>query len=330
LSTVLYEWGQLDEAAKCANQGIELSRPFQNNGALLVGYIVLTRVLTAHGDLTRASESWRQIETIVRTDSMLQSTLKMVEALRARIWLAQGNVADAEQWAKSYERDLSFPVSGDWPGVRQLSRMHDYEFLTLVRIRMAQGQCDEALRLLALFQPVIESGARRASLVEIVAIQALAYQVQGHTPDAMTALKRAILLAEPEGYIRIFVDEGEPMREAIRNLRRDLGSGKKPTELQTRLMRYTDKLLEAFSHNTPQFPIEPANSVVHQPTLTHLISARELEILRLIAEGLSNQAIAQKLFLSISTVKVHVKHIYGKLDVNSRTQAVARLRESDL
>jgi LuxR family maltose regulon positive regulatory protein len=195
---------------------------------------------------------------------------------------------------------------------------------------MAQGQCDEALRLLALIQPVVEAGARRASLIEIVAIQGLAYRAQGRTTDAMTALKRAIMLAEHEGYMRIFADEGEPMKEAIRSLRREIGSDKDPIELQTRLTRYMDKLLEAFPSNASPLPIEPANSVVHQPSLVHLISARELEILRLIAEGLSNQAIAQRLFLSIGTVKVHVKHIYGKLDVNSRTQAVARLRESDL
>ena len=133
-----------------------------------------------------------------------------------------------------------------------------------------------------------------------------------------------------QGYIRIFLDEGEPMEKAIRNLRREIGRRKDPTELQTRLAAYADKLLEALTDNTPQFQIEPANSPVLQASLVDPLSARELEVLHLIAEGLSNDAVAQKLFLSTGTVKVHLKHIYGKLDVNSRTQAVARLHELHL
>lgn len=122
------------------------------------------------------------------------------------------------------------------------------------------------------------------------------------------------------------------MKKAIRNMRAEIGKHKVPTEVQTRLMAYADKLLEAFTENTPRLPMtnEQANSLAHQPTLVESLSARELEVLHLIAEGLSNYAIAQKLFLSTSTVKVHIKHIYGKLEVNSRTQAVARLHELNL
>jgi ATP/maltotriose-dependent transcriptional regulator MalT len=110
----------------------------------------------------------------------------------------------------------------------------------------------------------------------------------------------------------------------------ETGRRKNPTELQRRLMVYADKLLEAFKDTVPQILIEPVDSPVSQSSLVDPLSARELEVLHLIAEGLSNDAIAQKLFLSTGTVKVHLKHIYGKLDVNSRTQAVARLRELNL
>ena len=112
----------------------------------------------------------------------------------------------------------------------------------------------------------------------------------------------------------------------------ETGRHKNLTEEQTRLMAYADKLLEAFNNSTPQLVImnEPVNSLVLQGSLVDPLSARELEVLHLIAEGLSNYAIARKLFLSTGTVKVHLKHIYGKLDVNSRTQAVARLRELNL
>jgi LuxR family maltose regulon positive regulatory protein len=146
----------------------------------------------------------------------------------------------------------------------------------------------------------------------------------------MSALAQALGLAEPEGFIRIFLDEGEPMREVIRIWGLETGRQKKLTELQKRLMIYADKLLEAFTDNVPQIQSKPTDSPVLQASLLDPLTARELEVLHLTAEGLSNDAIARKLFLSTGTIKVHLKHIYGKLDVNSRTQAVARLRELNL
>ena len=129
------------------------------------------------------------------------------------------------------------------------------------------------------------------------------------------------------------------MRDAISNWRVVTARQKNLTVVQARLMVYTDKLLQAFINNSPQLPIialhslganQSANSQVLQSSLVDPLSSRELEVLHLIAEGLSNDAIARKLFLATSTVKVHLKHIYGKLDVNSRTQAVARLHELNL
>jgi LuxR family maltose regulon positive regulatory protein len=146
----------------------------------------------------------------------------------------------------------------------------------------------------------------------------------------MSALAQALGLAEPEGFIRIFLDEGEPMRGVIRIWGLETGRQKKLTELQKRLMIYADKLLEAFTDNVPQIQSKPTDSPVLQASLLDPLTARELEVLHLTAEGLSNDAIARKLFLSTGTIKVHLKHIYGKLDVNSRTQAVARLRELNL
>jgi LuxR family maltose regulon positive regulatory protein len=321
LAGIMYEWDQLDEAAKWANQGIELGRIFQNSGALFVGGIVLTRVLTAQGNLAGAFESCRQIETLTRTDKMLHATLTMVEALRARIWLAQSNVTEAAKWATSYEQDLRFPASGDWPDIRQWGRMHDYECLTMIRIRLAQGQWEQVLALLTLLQPVVETGERRSSLLEISVLQALAYQAQSQLPDALTALIRAIILAQPEGFIRTFVDEGEPMRELL-----SMFQSRRSNDT---LGAYTEELLAAFG--TPHTPPTSASSRPSlNQNLVEPLSGRELDVLRLIVDGHSNQAIAQKLFLSIGTVKVHIKHIYAKLDVNSRTQAVARVSELDL
>ena len=169
-------------------------------------------------------------------------------------------------------------------------------------------------------------------VIEILILQALARQAQGMSAEALAALNHALILAEPEGYIRTFVDEGEPMREVIVNWRLVTGRSKNLTEVQARLMAYAEKLLGAFPNHASELLIttEQAGSPALQSSLFDPLSARELEVLHLIAEGLSNLAIAQKLFLSTGTVKVHLKHIYGKLDVNSRTQAVARLHELNL
>jgi LuxR family maltose regulon positive regulatory protein len=332
LGGILYEWNQLEESAQCANQGIELSRPFQASGGVFIGCLVLVSILKARGDLAGAIDSWQNADTAVRSDVMLNVVLRMVGAVRAQLWLAQRNIGDAAQWATAYERDLNFPATGDWPDVRQFGPMHDYECLTLIRVRMARGHWDEALRLLTRLQPVVEAGARKSGLIELLALRALALQTQTHSAESVATLERALTLAEPEGYVRTFVDEGGPMEKAIRDLRGEIGKLKDPTELQAHLMVYAEKLLEAFNENKHQLPAtsEVTKSMVHQSDLVDPLSTRELEVLHLIAEGLSNDAIAQKLFLSTGTVKVHLKHIYGKLDVNSRTQAIARLRELNL
>jgi LuxR family maltose regulon positive regulatory protein len=332
LGTVLYEWNQLDTAEQYANQGIELSRPFQNSGALLVGCFVLVQIFRARGDLTRAFDAWRQVESIAGSDARLKPLLGMVEAVRVRLWLADKNVIDSEQWATAYEGALDFPTSGDWPDVWQLRPVRDYEYLTLVRVRIAQGRWDEALRLLSRLQPIVETGRRKTGQIEVHVLRAVRHQTQNQDIEAVSTLERALTLAEPEGYIRIFVDEGEPVRKALSNWRLMAGRHKNPTEAQTRLITYTGQLLEAFAENPSRSRIagEKANSFVRPSDLSEPLTAREVEVLQLIAEGLSNLAIAQKLFLSPETVKVHLKHIYGKLGVNSRTQAVARLRELNL
>jgi LuxR family maltose regulon positive regulatory protein len=166
-------------------------------------------------------------------------------------------------------------------------------------------------------------------VIELLALQVTVHLAQKEEAGALAALERALILAEPEGYLRTFLDEGEPMREAMRNWMSDPRKVQELPEVQMRLIAYVDKLLEAFAPSAPQAAIKhhPANVQIHQEALVDPLSARELEVLHLIAEGLSNLAIARKLFLSTGTVKVHIKHIYSKLDVNSRTQAVARLRE---
>jgi LuxR family maltose regulon positive regulatory protein len=156
-------------------------------------------------------------------------------------------------------------------------------------------------------------------------LQALALHEQGKMHEALKTLERALTLAEREGYIRIFVDEGELMKELIKHWRLETRRHKGLTEVQTRLMVYADKLLEAFPSRATQL----ANSN-YPASLVDPLSARELEVLRLIAEGLSNREIANRLFITINTVKKHTRLTFDKLDVANRTHAVARARELGL
>jgi LuxR family transcriptional regulator, maltose regulon positive regulatory protein len=243
-------------------------------------------------------------------------------AYRARILLALGDVETAAEWAQEIE-----PTIGDL-----LNPSLEYDHISLVRVWLQQGRLQDAEQLLARLLPLAEQAGRMGRVIEILELQVMVHLAQRREADALVALERALILAEPEGYIRTFVDEGESMRDVIRNWKVATARHKNPSELQMRLLGYTDKLLAAFSSLDHQLTPaqEPANPLVYQPALVDPLSAREREVLHLIAEGLSNDAIAQKLFLSISTVKVHLKHIYSKLDVNSRTQAVARLHELKL
>jgi LuxR family maltose regulon positive regulatory protein len=236
-------------------------------------------------------------------------------------------LGDALRWA--HDRRLSVDD--------ELSYLREFEHITLARVLMAEymrhpagehgGQAmRDAMRLLDRLQQAAEAGGRMGSVIEIGVLQALALQMQGHLAPALVALERALALAEAEGYVRIFVDEGLPM---ARLLSTAVAQGIMPD--------YCGKLLAAFAAiefdalrpgKADQPPVSPAQPL-SQPLIEPL-SARELEVLQLIAQGLSNDAIGARLFLALSTVKGHNRNIFDKLQVQSRTEAVARARELGL
>jgi len=318
---ILYERNDLPGAREALTAGILEVEGYSLARLAIIGCILLARVMLALGDLGEARNLLeRAWETIQK--NQLKQIMMPASAYRARILLALGDLEAVVEWAQEIE-----PTIGD-----PLNPAREYDHISLARVWLKQGRLAEARQLLARLLPPAEQAGRMGRVIEMLAIQVTVNLAQKEEAEAFAALERALTLAEPEGYIRTFVDEGELMREAISNWRLVTGRNKNLTEVQTHLMVYADKLLAAFSGSATQLPIasEPANSPVLQASLVDPLSARELEVLHLIAEGLSNDAIAQKLFLSTGTVKVHLKHIYGKLDVNSRTQAVARLRELNL
>jgi LuxR family transcriptional regulator, maltose regulon positive regulatory protein len=235
--------------------------------------------------------------------------LQPVKAHKARIYLKQGRLDKAQAWVQA--RDIS--TQDD---IRYLD---EYDFLTLARVRLAEGSFEGVNNLLESILTLAETQKRTGSVIEILLIQALVHQAQGNHSKAITALERALALAEPEGYLRTFVDEGEPMRLLILDFRLMIEKQGRPNV--HRLFSYANKLLAAF----PQSKIANQRSEMIEP-----LTDRELEILHLIAEGCSNTEISQRLYLALSTVKGHNLRIFNKLQVQTRTEAVARARELGL
>ena len=214
------------------------------------------------------------------------------------------------------------------PMVAAVSRAARVSYAEIVAsVLLAQYECDreersihEAMGLLERLLQAAEAGGRTGSVIEILVLQALAHEAQGDSPSALAPLERALTLAEPEGYVRVFVDEGTPM---ARLLSEAAAHGIMPG--------YTGKLLAALeaesrigSDDSPRLTA-PASQPLVEP-----LSERELEVLQLIAQGLSNREISERLFLAIITVKGHNRNIFRKLQVRRRTEAVARARELGL
>jgi LuxR family maltose regulon positive regulatory protein len=241
----------------------------------------------------------------------------LMAAWRARIWLAEDRLDAVSQWVQ--ERGLD--VAGD------LEYLREMEYVVLARLLIAQGRLDEGAKLLQRLFKTVEPRGHTAREIEILNLQALAFQAKDDPAQAMIPLERALTLAEPGGLIRTFVDEGPPMAQLL------YGAAVRGTTPD-----YTAKLLAALEDVTVDegratMDRELAvSSVVHRApsALVEPLSERELEVLELIAEGLTNPEIASRLYLSVNTVKVHARNIYGKLNVRRRTQAIARSQELGL
>jgi LuxR family maltose regulon positive regulatory protein len=266
----------------------------------------MARIREAQGDLGGALNLLSEAERLYVGDFF--PNVRPVPALTARVRVVQGEWGEALGWAR--ERGLS--VDDD------LSYLREFEHITLARVLLARYAAEraersvhEASRLLERLLEAAEEGARTGSVIEILVLQALARQARGHIPAALAALQRALTLAEPEGYIRIFVDEGPPMASLLRAAAKQ---GIAPS--------YVRRLLAAVSKTEDR---TPASQGLIEP-----LSARELDVLRLLGTDLDGPEIARELVVSLNTVRTHTKNIYAKLGVNNRRAAVRRARELDL
>ena len=265
--------------------------------------VAMARIREAEADLDGALDLLDEAEQAYVGD--FSPDVRPVPAMRARVWVAQGRLGDAFGWA--HERGLSI--------MDELSYLREYEHVTLARALLAreraQRSAPEVSPFLDRLLAAAEHGNRTGSVLEILVLRALAHQAHGDTASALPPLERALARAEPEGYLRLFVDEGEPMAILLRAAAK---RGIAP--------RYVRRLLTAFG---PRDDRTPANQGLIEP-----LSAREHDVLRLLATDLSGPEIARELVVSLSTVRTHTNRIFAKLGVNNRRAAVRRAEELDL
>jgi LuxR family maltose regulon positive regulatory protein len=302
LSDLLYEWNDLEAARDHVMVGIEYCQRFGVYIThMVLGHLVLMRVLQAQGDTAGALDALRKAEEVARSSRIQQGATIRFKTGQVRQWLATGDLDAAGRWADQ---------SGGYSELEQIAR---------ARVRMAQGRVDEALELLQRQAGAAEAGGRSGRLIEMLVLQALSLAGLGRHDQALAALDQALTLGRPEGYARVFLDEGAPIGNL---LRQSMARGIAAT--QGVVGDYVRGLLEAQEPESLPLPSPGAGPAAD------LLTERELEVLRLLAAGLSNREIAQTLIIALSTVKQHLKNLYGKLDVHSRTQAVARGRELDI
>jgi LuxR family maltose regulon positive regulatory protein len=315
LAEVLYERDELIAAQEHATQAVALSRHLAFAQPLASSLGMLARIRQARGDPSGALEAIGQAER-VELSRRVVSLLNPVPVWRARLLLARGEMAEAARWAD--ERGLRADDRPSYP--------RESEYLVLARLLLAQQQPDQALMLLEWLCAQATAQERMGSVIELRALQALALAAAGDQTAGLRALAEALALASPEGYMRVFVDEGASMARLLGSLTAAQRTGKIPRP-DAVPRPYLDRLARAFQPVGGGAPNADATRRIDRVTeLVEPLSDRELEVLELLAAGRSNQQIADELVVVLDTVKKHVGHILDKLGAANRTQAVARAR----
>jgi LuxR family maltose regulon positive regulatory protein len=315
LAQVLYERNELAAALNHATRGVTLCRHLAYTPPLAAGLTVVARIRHASGDAAGAAEAMGEAGR-AGLSSQVAALFNPVPSQRARLLLAQGDVLAAAQWAMA--AGLSPGDEADYP--------REPAHLVLVRVLLAQNDPGAALALLQRLLGAAASQDRVGSIIEIQALRALALAACGDHAGAVGALTEALTLARRHGYIRVLVDEGAPMRALLTQL-----PVARPGQ-QHAAGRVDPGYLAALLRACGPAGAVPQRirAAAAPPGLAEPLTDREMEVLRLLAAGRSNQRIAHDLVVALDTVKKHVTHVLGKLGAVNRTEAVARARELGL
>jgi len=311
-----YEWNDLDRAASALQECFRVGELWKSPRLLVPAYGVSALVMQARGQTDEALDMIRRAEQATRDSYTPPYDMGMLALHQIGLWITQNDFQSITQWEQGHD--------SEWRS--QTGRARDALTVVLARARIARyyarGDVSALSQARALIEPALEQ-AQASSLMfnvtRLLILDALALYAQGETTPAITILKRALALAEPENYVRSFLDIGKPMEELL------LWSLESQSLNEPRLQAYVGKLLYLFGVDVSVATSQPIGDALIEP-----LSQRELEVLRLIAKGLSNREISERLFLALSTVKGHTRIIFDKLQVQRRTEAVARARELGL
>lgn len=307
---VYREWNDLDSAGRYILEGIDLCKRVGYLMDQVVGYANLTRVRLAQKNWDAASEACQDARRMSQKMDAYIYARRWVEDCQVRLWLSRGNLDAIDRWVD----DCGMYVNDD------LTFMRDMEHTILARALVVLGQdqpkrsyIDDSLALLERLLELAENAGWLGRAVEILVLQALAYQVKGQEEESLAVLSKVLTLAEPHGYVRLFIDEGEPMAVL---LRKAADWGISPG--------YVGSLLASFESEQRMGYTAPSSPLVD------MLSERELEVLRLLATDLTGPEIARELMVALSTVRYHTNNIYSKLSVHNRRTAVRRAQELNL
>lgn len=304
LGELLHEWNELTDAWEYLSQGLERAELGGDVRTLIAGCVISARLELTEGNIAAAVANLERARPLVE-QAPFPDWLSQYERCQVELWLAQDQLREAVAWTYAMLRDGALEARPDSERAR----------LALARVLIVKADGPsrkQALNLLARLHEVAETEGRLGVQIEALALLALAHWQAGDRMSALTALERALRLAEPEGYLRLFADLGMPMARMLQEAR-----------ARGVLPEYVGALLAACGAGI-------AASSAAMRTLPEPLTAREQEILRLIAAGLTNREIGDRLFISPETVKKHTGSIFGKLGVGRRTEAVARARALDL
>jgi len=311
MGEVLYEQNDLERALSYLTQGAELAERGGHAETLVKAALALARCHRARGEWTAAQRCIDQFDQAARHMPPSALPLHPVTDEQVRLWLAQGQVHKAVDCIYvDTEACARIPV--------QLRLIHQ---LVRTRLDIVQHKSADALLLLNPILQTAQSAGMARLVLQALSLRALALYAEGRADRAIDVLGRALKMAEPGGYVRTFVDEGRRMLPLLHAFRRRCHDD--------RLWEYADHLIASFGPPPTSEPVETHSQSGHR-SLIEPLSERELEVLRLLAEGKSNREIGDALFIAVGTVKKHLSNIFGKLEVQNRTECAARARELGL
>lgn len=307
LSELYCEWADFEAAAEQLQMGEDIGNSVGLPGVPYRRCLARARLLRAQGNLRGALARLEQAEGLQVRGAV--PDVRPLHALRVRLWLAQGRLTEAMRWMQgsglSVDDELQYP--------------QEYRHITLARLLLAAAHdasdiraMHDAERLLGRLLEAADGGGRTGTVIEILVLHAIVARALDDFPTALADVERALTLAEPESYVLTFVSEGEPMRDLLQEaMAAGVGGA------------YARRLLLAFG-DTGEAASNASPSV---GALAEPLTARELEILRLVASGMRNQEVADHLVISLPTVKRHIANVYGKLGVSHRTEAIVRAND---